>query len=63
MKAKTYFEAQGRRASSLSLPLKAPRTWPKFARQAFVRGWIVQHPIGCGKHGKHGNPATKEAKQ
>jgi len=60
MKAKTYFEAQGRRASSLGLPIKPPRTWPKFARQAFVRGWILQRPIGCGKHG---NPATKEAKQ
>jgi hypothetical protein len=47
MKARTRFEADGRRAASLGLPLKSPRTWPKFARQAFARGWILQRPAGC----------------
>ena len=52
MKARIRFEAMGRRAASLGWPLKSPRTWPKFARQAFARGWILQRPVGQG--GAHG---------
>lgn len=46
MKARIRFEAMGRSAASRGLPLKSPRQWPKFARQAFARGWILQRPIG-----------------
>ncbi len=46
MKARIRFEAMGRRAASLGQPLKSARTWPKFARRAFARGWIVQQPVG-----------------
>lgn len=53
MKARARFEAMGRRAASLGQPLKSPRAWPRFAREAFARGWIVQHPIGS-KGGAHG---------
>ena len=48
MKARIRFEAMGRRAASLGQPLKSPRNWPKFARQAFARGWILQRPVGQG---------------
>ena len=53
MKARACFEAWGRRAASLGQPLKSPRTWPRFAREAFARGWILQHPIGS-KRRPHG---------
>lgn len=46
MKARLYFENLGRSAASRRQPLKSPRSWPKFARAAFARGWLLQRPIG-----------------
>jgi hypothetical protein len=40
--SRTYFDALGRRAASKGHPLKSPRQWPRFAREAFARGWILQ---------------------
>jgi hypothetical protein len=49
MKARIYFESMGRRAESKGEPLKSPRHWPKFARQAFARGWILNRPVTGGR--------------
>lgn len=44
--AKAYFEAMGRSAASRGLPLNAYRQrrvwWPRWAREAWARGWIQQ---------------------
>lgn len=46
MKAKAYFEALGRSASSRGLPITETRImrqeWPKFAREAWAAGWLMQ---------------------
>lgn len=46
MKAKTWFEAQGRRAVALGLSLNYGRVnrykLPLFAQQAYVRGFLAQ---------------------
>lgn len=43
---KRAFEAMGRRASSMGLPLNHKRMeqrgWPMWARSAWARGWIQQ---------------------
>ena len=40
--SRTYFDALGRRAASKGQPLRSPSQWPRFAREAFARGWILQ---------------------
>ena len=49
MKASTWFEAQGRSAASRGLPLNHGRSmrirWPQWARRAWARGWLEQHPL------------------
>lgn len=46
---KRAFEAMGRSAKSRNLPLNHQRqmrlAWPKWARQAWAAGWIMQSPI------------------
>ena len=46
MKAKAFFEAQGRSAASRGLSITAGRgrrlTWPVWARSAWARGWLAQ---------------------
>lgn len=46
MKAKAYFEALGRSASSRGLPITETRImrqeWPRFAREAWAAGWLMQ---------------------
>jgi hypothetical protein len=44
MKAKIWFESQGRRAACKGLPLRTSTEWPGFARAAFAAGWILQQP-------------------
>lgn len=42
------FEAKGRRARSLGIQLvikNMPRTWPLWARIAFIYGYVYQQPI------------------
>lgn len=45
---KRWFEAQGRRASdqgkSLLGGMKTRQAWPKFARAAYSRGYLIQQP-------------------
>jgi len=52
MKARTWFEAQGRSAASRGLPLLHGRRdrirWPDWARRAWARGWLEQHPLYKG---------------
>jgi hypothetical protein len=52
VKARVWFEAQGRSAASRGLPLLLGRTersgWPQWARRAWARGWLQQHPIYRG---------------
>lgn len=47
MKARTWFEAQGRSAASRGIPLLRGRNartfWPTWARRAWARGWLIQH--------------------
>lgn len=49
MKARTWFEAQGRSAHSRGLPLLYGRAmrldWPRWARSAWARGWLSQAPL------------------
>lgn len=41
---KRWFEAMGRRSTSLGLPRDTRfYGWPKWAQQAFMRGRLVQH--------------------
>jgi hypothetical protein len=51
---KKAFEAMGRRACSIGLPLNAYRShrisWPTWAREAWARGWIVQRPYQVAQH-------------
>lgn len=53
MRAKTYFEAMGRSASSRGLPLNYDRrgrlAWPEWARRAWAAGWLMQHPQHGGE--------------
>lgn len=46
MKAKAFFEAQGRSAASRGLSITAGRgrrlTWPAWARDAYINGWNFQ---------------------
>ncbi|WP_423459929.1 hypothetical protein [Ottowia sp. VDI28] len=45
---KAWFEARGRRAYSLGLPMNHNRheqqRWPMWARCAWARGWLFQQP-------------------
>ncbi|TDV39575.1 hypothetical protein C7405_101694 [Paraburkholderia caballeronis] len=46
LSGKRAFEAMGRRASATGLPLLLKRMerlgWPRWAREAYARGWIQQ---------------------
>lgn len=46
LSGKAWFEAQGRRAQSLGLPMNFKRhehqRWPMWARSAWARGWLFQ---------------------
>jgi hypothetical protein len=45
MKAKLFFDANGRRARSLGLQLRVAKLahLSEFAREAYKRGWWAQH--------------------
>ncbi len=46
LSGKEWFEARGRRAQSLGLPMNHKRheqqSWPMWARCAWARGWLYQ---------------------
>ena len=52
MKARVWFEAQGRSAHSRGLPLNYGRSvrlsWPQWARRAWAKGWLSQAPLFRG---------------
>lgn len=53
MKARVFFEAEGRRAASMGIPMlcgvSLRRRWPLFAQRAWARGYLLQANYRLGK--------------
>jgi hypothetical protein len=48
LSGKTAFEARGRRAQSMGIPLtmRSKGWWPDWARTAYARGYVLNESIG-----------------